>query len=35
MIIQQSVEDANTKYVGLFGIRLIFRSGKYVGWYRP
>lgn len=24
-----------TKYVDLFFIRLIFRDGKYDGWYRP
>lgn len=35
MCIKQSVEDPNTKYLSLFGIRLIFRSGRYVGWYRP
>ena len=24
-----------TRYIPLFGIRLIFRDGKYHGWYRP
>ena len=32
---KQSCEDANTKYLCLPFIRLIFREGKYVGWYRP
>lgn len=25
----------NTRYIPLFGIRLIFRDGKFHGWYRP
>ena len=30
----RSCEDENTKYVDfLDGLRLIFREGKYVGWY--
>lgn len=33
-MIKRSVEDPNTVYVSLFGIRLIFRDGKYAGWYR-
>lgn len=24
-----------TRYIPLFGIRLIFRDGQYHGWYRP
>lgn len=31
----RSCEDPNTTYVCLFGIRLIFREGKYSGWYNP
>lgn len=34
-MIKRSCADRNTIYVCLFGIRLIFREGKYVGWYRP
>lgn len=34
-MIKRSAEDANTVYVSLFGIRLIFRERKYAGWYRP
>jgi hypothetical protein len=30
-----SCEDPNTVYVEFLRIRLIFREGKYVGWYRP
>lgn len=30
-----SCEDPNTTYVDLVGIRLIFREGKYEGFYRP
>ena len=29
-----SCEDPNTVYIQLWKIRLIFRYGKYVGWYR-
>lgn len=35
MIFKRSCEDPNTLYVCLFGIRLIFREGKYAGWYKP
>lgn len=29
-----SCEDSNTKYLTFKdGLRLIFREGKYVGWY--
>lgn len=28
-----SCEDSNTVYVNLFGKRLLFRNGKYNGWY--
>jgi hypothetical protein len=32
----QSVEDKNTQYWEFpDGLRLIFRDGKYVGWYLP
>ena len=34
-IFKTSCEDPNTKYLCLFGIRLIFREGKYIGWYKP
>lgn len=34
-MIKRSCEDANTLYLCLPGCRLIFREGKYVGWYRP
>lgn len=34
-MIKRSCEDKNTIYVCLFGRRLIFRNGKYVGWYKP
>ncbi len=30
-----SCEDPNTVYVEFPDVRLIFREGKYVGWYRP
>jgi hypothetical protein len=30
-----SVENAQTMYVELDGIRLIFRNGIYEGFYRP
>ena len=30
-----SCEDAATEYICLPGVRLIYRSGKYEGWYRP
>lgn len=34
-MLKQSCEDKNTKYLCLPGLRLIFRNGKYAGWYRP
>ena len=34
-MIKRSCEDSNTIYLCLFGIRFIFRNGKYAGWYRP
>ena len=34
-MVKRSVEDPNTVYVCLFGVRLIFRERKYAGWYRP
>lgn len=34
-MIKRSCEDANTLYLCLPCFRLIFREGKYVGWYRP
>lgn len=34
-MIKRSCENKNTVYVWCFGKRLIFREGKYVGWYRP
>lgn len=27
--------EYNTTYICLPGRRLIFREGKYIGWYRP
>ena len=33
--VEVSCEDPNTAYVNLGPIRLIFRNGKYDGWYRP
>ena len=30
-----SPEDPSTVYLSFPDIRLIFRSGKYVGWYFP
>lgn len=24
-----------TKYIPFFGIRFVFRDGRYHGWYRP
>lgn len=35
MFIKKSAEDPNTTYVCLPFIRLIFREGKYVGFYHP
>lgn len=35
MMIKRSCEDRNTIYLCLFGIRLIFRNGKYDGYYKP
>lgn len=32
---KRSCEDPNKLYVCLFGVRLVFDEGKYVGWYRP
>lgn len=32
---KRSCEDPSTLYVPLFGRRLIFREGRYVGWYNP
>lgn len=34
MFIKQSCENPNMRYVCLFGRRLRFECGKYVGWYR-
>lgn len=34
-MIKRSCEDHNTTYICLPFIRLVFREGKYVGWYRP
>lgn len=31
----KSTTDANTEYVEDGEVRLIFREGKYVGWYMP
>lgn len=31
----RSVEDPSTEYLCFPDIRLIFRDGKYVGWYLP
>lgn len=30
-----SCEDPGTVYIDFPDIRLIFRDGEYVGWYRP
>lgn len=30
-----SCEDPSTVYLDFPDIRLIFRDGEYVGWYRP
>ncbi len=30
-----SCEDPSTEYLAFPDIRLIFREGKYVGWYIP
>lgn len=30
-----SCEDENTVYLGVGGMRYIFRNGEYAGWYRP
>ena len=35
MKIIPSCEDPNTVYLDFGDIRLIFRYGKYVGWYIP
>ncbi len=32
--VKVSCEDANTEYICLPGVRLIYRGGKYDGWYR-
>jgi len=32
--VMTSCEDPNTTYLCLPDIRLIFREGEYVGWYR-
>ena len=32
---KRSCEDPSTLYVWFFGRRLIFREGRYAGWYRP
>lgn len=32
---KRSCEDPNTVYICFFGKRLIFREGKYVGFYSP
>lgn len=34
-MIKRSCEDEDTLYICLFGFRLIFNEGKYVGWYKP
>lgn len=31
----RSCEDSSTVYWNMFGVRFIFREGRYVGWYRP
>ena len=33
-LIKKSLEDSETVYLCLFGIRFIFREGKYAGWYK-
>ena len=35
MTIMTSCEDPSTTYICLPDIRLIFRDGRYVGWYNP
>ncbi len=33
--VKVSCEDPSVEYVCLPGRRLIYRDGKYVGWYNP
>lgn len=33
MLVHKSCEDESTTYIDLFGIRIIFRNGRYDGWY--
>lgn len=33
--VEVSCEDPNTTHVNLGEIRLIFKEGRYFGWYRP
>ena len=35
MKVVTSCEDSNTVYVDFPDVRLIFREGKYAGWYIP
>ena len=32
-IMQRSVDDENTTYINIGRFRLIFKYGKYIGWY--
>lgn len=34
-MLKRDCEDKSITYLCLPGIRLIFRNGKYDGWYRP
>lgn len=29
------MKEPKTRYIPLFGRRLVFKDGVYVGWYRP
>ena len=33
-MIKRSCEDQTKVYVSLGVVRLVFESGKYIGWYR-
>lgn len=35
MKVMISCEDTNTMYVDFPDIRLVFRDGRYAGWYVP
>lgn len=35
MTLRQDAENPDTMWLCVAGIRIIFRDGKYVGWYKP